>query len=261
MPAPYEHQGWELRGAMDGGSLIYPMEYHRQVEICLVVEGEMTLTTEEGSYLLQQGDLYVMFPNVLHAVSMTHTKKRLWMFSPELLPTLPELLTSRPKCPVVRREAVSPLLSGLLVRCIKLCKKDQKRYRQVLLSHTASLMQELLLVLELIHSDERKGFAQRLTGYLMENFRSNITLDSTAKALGYSKYYISHTVSELYDCNFRTLVNNYRISAAQEALLDKGKDIWQIAYTCGFQNQSTFNRAFVKLCGMPPTEYRRRYLD
>ena len=94
----------------------------------------------------------------------------------------------------------------------------------------------------------------------MDNFRSDITLESTAKALGYSKYYISHMVAELYDCNFRALVNNYRISAAQEALMDKGKDIWQIAYTCGFQNQSTFNRAFVKLCGITPTEYRRKQL-
>ena len=260
MPVSYEYREWDMLGSANGGSLFYPMKWHRHAEICLVMEGELTLTVEEGSYLLTPGDIYVVFPNVLHAVSMTHTSKRLWMFSPELFPALPELLTSKPKCPVLPKEKVTPLILYLLCRCVLLHIKDKKRYRKVLLTHTAALMQELMMKLELINSEKEKVFTQRLTGYLMDNFRSDITLESTAKALGYSKYYISHMVAELYECNFRTLVNNHRISAAQEALMDKGKDIWQIAYTCGFQNQSTFNRAFVKLCGITPTEYRRRRL-
>lgn len=244
----------------DGSSMIYPMKYHRQVEICLVTEGSLTLTVEEGACELHPGDLYVIFPNVLHAVDLSHVRKKLWMFSPELVPTLPELMTTKPQCPVLRREAVNEMALRLLNRCITLYQKDKKLYRQLLIAHTASLMQELLLELELTQVEGQRGLAQRLTGYLMENFRRDITLESAAKALGYSKYYISHAVAELFGCNFRTLVNNYRISAAQEALLDKHADIWQIAYACGFQNQSTFNRTFVKVCGMTPTEYRRSQL-
>ena len=98
---------------------------------------------------------------------------------------------------------------------------------------------------------------QQLTGFLMKHYRSNITLELAAKELGYSKFYISHAILERFDCNFRTLVNRYRISAAQEALQSSDKSVGEICYDCGFVNLSTFNRAFLKICGMTPTQYRQ----
>jgi len=254
----YEHKARNMFAAWDKHRLIYPMKYHRHAEICLVLEGSLTLTTKNNCYTLEEGDLYVIFPNVLHAVDLSHVEKQLWMFTPEVVPELSHVLLERkPVCPVLRKEAVSPLVAQLLERCVRLYIKDKTLYRQILLAHSDALLQELLLKLELTERGPHRGLAAQLTGYLMENYQENITLDSAAAALDCSKFHISHMVSELFGCNFRTLVNNYRISAAQEALLNTKKSIWEISYACGFQNQSTFNRAFIKLCGMTPTEYRR----
>ena len=261
MSSQHEFRSRDLFGTKDTSDMIYPMKYHRQVEICLLMDGNLTLSVEKKSFLLQPGDLYVVFPYVLHAVDLKHAAKKLWMFSPELIGELPDLTAKRPACPVIRKDSVPATALCLLDQCVRLYVQDKQRYRQILICHSASLMQELLLKLELVETDEQQSFAQWLTGYLMENFRDNITLESASRALGYNKYYISHMVSELFGCNFRTLVNNYRINAAQEALLDKKADILQICYACGFQSQSTFNRAFVKACGMTPSEYRSSRTD
>jgi len=258
MLTKHEYKPRDLFAAWDNHSIIFPMKYHRQVEICLVLEGELTLTVEERNFLLKPGDLYVVFPNVLHAVDLSHARKQLWMFSPELVPSLRETLLSRkPKCPVLRAGEITTLTRELLDRCVRLYFTDKAGYRPVLLSHSGALMQELLLGLELIQGGMERGLIQQLTKYLMENFRNDITLESTAKVLGYSKFYISHAVSQRFGCNFRTLVNRYRISAAQEALRTSDKSMGEICYDCGFVNLSTFNRTFLKICGMPPTQYRQ----
>ena len=258
MPSKHEYRTRDMFGAWDSCSVIYPMKFHRQVEICLVLEGELQLTMEEGDFLLKPGDLYVMFPNVLHAVDLSHVRKQLWMFSPELVPTLTEtLLTQKPQCPVLRTGEVTELIRQLLRRCVKLYLQDKVSHRPLLLNHSASLMQELLLKLELVPWGMERGMIQKLTGFLMKHYRSDITLEHAAKELGYSKFYISHAILERFGCNFRTLVNRYRISAAQEALQSSDKSVGEICYDCGFVNLSTFNRAFLKICGMTPTQYRQ----
>ena len=258
MLSKHEFKSRDMYGTCAKSDLIYPMRFHRQTEICLVTKGSLALTVEKTTYVLEEGDLYVIFPNVLHAVDPLHSEKQLWMFSPDLISSLSELLTSRkPQCPVIRAKDVPPLVRELIDRCVKLYGKNKVLYRSMLIAHTTSLIQELALATELTEWGLDRSMVQRLTEYLMENYKSDITLDSAATALGYSKFYISHAISEMFGCNFRTLIGNYRISAAQEALLQSGKSIWQIAYDCGFQNQSTFNRAFTKLCGMTPSEYRK----
>lgn len=254
----YKHKQQDMYAAWDDRSLIFPMEFHRHMEICQVLDGSLTLTTEDASYTLEKGDLYVIFPNVLHAVDMSHVRKRLWMFTPEIVSELSQVLLSRkPVCPVLRSDAANPLVNQLLDRCIRIHGRDGMRRRQFLMAHTTSLVHELLLAFELTAQGTNRGLVSQLASYLLENYRSDITLDSAAAALGCSKYYISRIVPEFFGTNFRTLVNNYRISAAQEMLLKAEKSVWEVAYACGFQNQSTFNRAFLKTCGMTPSEYRR----
>lgn len=254
----FKNSSQDFYASWDNRNVIFPTEYHRQVEICHVRSGSLTLTLDKTAYTLQEGDMYVIFPYVRHAVEVHSGSKRLWIFSPDLIPELTDILTSRkPICPVIRADHLDTLPRKVFNRCVTLYLKEQEQSRHLVLPYTTALMHELLRVLELTEWGADRGVIQRLTGYLMENYSSDITLDSAAAALGYSKFYISHAISEMFGCNFRTLISNYRISAAQEALLQTSKSVWQIAYDCGFQNQSTFNRAFTKLCGMTPSEYRK----
>ena len=49
-----------------------------------------------------------------------------------------------------------------------------------------------------------------------------------------------------------------RINAACEALSDGGKQIADIAFSCGYGNLSNFNRQFLKRVGCSPKEYGKK---
>lgn len=241
---------------------MFPMKYHQNVEICLVLKGEAVLILKDGEHMLKPGDMYVIFPNVPHAVNMINARNKLLMFNPELIPGLTEILLSRkPKCPVLRAGEVTALNSVLFNRAIQLYFQDRVFYRPVILSHAASLMHEIMISLELTNRSTARRLPQNLADFMLEHACGDVTLEIAAKKLGYSKFYLSRVIPEMFGCNFRTLVNHYRISAAQEKLRSSKKTISEICFECGFQNLSTFNRAFMKMCGMTPTEYRKIWHD
>ena len=52
--------------------------------------------------------------------------------------------------------------------------------------------------------------------------------------------------------------NEYRIAKARELLIqDKNVKVLAIALDVGFKSKSTFNAAFLKITGTPPSEYRK----
>jgi AraC-like DNA-binding protein len=48
-----------------------------------------------------------------------------------------------------------------------------------------------------------------------------------------------------------------RINRACELLIGSQQSITDICYACGFNNVSNFNRQFLALKEMPPTQFRR----
>ena len=92
--------------------------------------------------------------------------------------------------------------------------------------------------------------------YLGEHFDQPLSLDALSRALGASKYHLSHLFSERLGMNFRSYLNALRVERARLLLTGTAAPITQICYECGFENQRTFNRAFLAACGTTPTRYR-----
>ena len=59
---------------------------------------------------------------------------------------------------------------------------------------------------------------------------------------------------------FSRFVNELRIGQACRALLETDRPIAEIAYDCGFNNLSNFNRRFRELRGVSPRQFREQHL-
>jgi transcriptional regulator GlxA family with amidase domain len=100
---------------------------------------------------------------------------------------------------------------------------------------------------------------QRVIEYIHANFRFDIAREGLASMIDmhpdtFSRYFKSYTGTSLPD-----YINHLRIDFAKELLSDTGESIITIAFKCGFENLSTFNRAFHKMQNTTPTAYRRQY--
>ena len=236
----------------------YPSRFHKQIEIFYIKTGSLVVTIDNVDYNLKSGDVYIVFPNVIHSIkSVDNATGLLVLADNDLFPSFHEVLSRfRPSCPVLKQGEFTNLVYDMLNRANSIKKTAFSTNCNVLTSYISVVLGELINNMELVERSTDNNFVQQLIVYLLENYTREISLEEVAKELNYNKYYISHIISETFKCNFRTLVNSYRVSMAQNLLVSTGKSISEIAYECGFKNQSSFNRIFLKHSGVIPSEFR-----
>lgn len=89
----------------------------------------------------------------------------------------------------------------------------------------------------------------------------DLNLKDLASALDTYPHYITQVLNTVFNQNFYDFVNTYRIEEAQKRLTDtqfKNLTILAIAYDCGFNSKSTFNRIFKQKTGLTPSEYQKK---
>jgi len=96
--------------------------------------------------------------------------------------------------------------------------------------------------------------------YMNENYRRPIRLGEMAALVNMSEPSFSRFLKRRTGYNFIDCLNNIRIGAASRMLIDCPADtIAEIAYRCGFNNLSHFNRMFRKKKGYTPHDFREYY--
>lgn len=127
-------------------------------------------------------------------------------------------------------------------------KDSDKGEPQATTTRDASLsqtrMQEIASTLRKVMSDGRMYCDEELS------------LNTSSNAIAVSENHISETLSQHLHTNFFHLVNSYRVKAAKDLLSSSDKLVSTITCEVGFNSKSTFNSAFKKVSGMPPTAYR-----
>lgn len=255
MLSQYEQLRRDIDAAAVHGSSSYPMRFHGDVELQYVAEGFLEMTVDGKPVRVEEGELCVVFPNVLHSITAQNCRKYLLTVNPTVVSALRDILTQkRPVDPVLRKGNVPEVTAAMLGRCVDLCGTGENPV--ALLAYATAVLSELIPMLSLTDRNSAAEPVQRIVEFILTNYTQDISLDQMSRALGYSKYHISHLVGSTFGCNFRTLLNNYRVHAARAMLRHTGKSIGQILYDCGFQTQSAFNRAFLRSCGMTPMQYR-----
>jgi len=89
-----------------------------------------------------------------------------------------------------------------------------------------------------------------------------ISLKSLADQLETNTSYLSAIINKHYQCNFRTLINKYRVDRVRQMLLDeryKHYSMEGIALEVGFNTRSVFYQTFKSVTGISPGVYLEKY--
>lgn len=95
--------------------------------------------------------------------------------------------------------------------------------------------------------------------YVMTNFRQEISLDQIAEQLNMTRTSFCRYFKPRANKTFTIFVNEIRIGQARKLLLEDNYNISEIAYQCGFNTLSNFNRQFKRISNMSPNEYRKLF--
>lgn len=86
-----------------------------------------------------------------------------------------------------------------------------------------------------------------------------LSLEKLARLLNTNTSYISSAINSEFGCNFKSLVNRYRIEFCKEKLKENSKfdfPIKKVAMEAGFISISTFYSSFKKETGITPAQFR-----
>lgn len=105
--------------------------------------------------------------------------------------------------------------------------------------------------------DDRLSQVER---YIDQRFRGAVSQAEIAEQIGMSAYAFSKFVRSATGNSFMGLVKLARIREACRLLANGPDRITDVALDCGYQHTSYFDRHFVELKGVSPSEYRRKLM-
>lgn len=105
---------------------------------------------------------------------------------------------------------------------------------------------------------EGKGIVYKVANYVQDNYMDcNLNLNSIAEGLGKNPRYISRTFKEETKVGIIDYVNSIRIEKAKELMASRMFTTQEVAEAVGYTNVRTFRRAFEKITGEMPGNWKR----
>jgi AraC-like DNA-binding protein len=95
--------------------------------------------------------------------------------------------------------------------------------------------------------------------YMNQNFQKNITLPEIARLVNMTDVSFSRFFKTRTGITFIDSLLELRLGNASRLLIDTTQSVSEVAYNCGFNNISNFNRLFKKKKGCTPKEFRENY--
>lgn len=242
-----------------------PTHWHDYYEVEVCLEGEGTMTINGKNYEIKPKTLYFLTPSDFHNYKIT---KKVDLVNLTFPPHCVEYSQIQSLL-LITHHFVSPLDSDTFNNIIYLIKQisqeiNHKKYMsKKYISNLMSCFLINLLRLEkqknLINNPQYPISIQKAVYHVMSNFKKDITLESTAKAVYISPGHLSKEFHKNIGITFKDFLTNLRLDYSCQLLLYSNESITNIAFYCGFNSVSYFLRVFKKKYEISPLKYRKLY--
>ncbi len=97
--------------------------------------------------------------------------------------------------------------------------------------------------------------------YIAENCMKPLSLNDVAARVGVSRSHFAHLFKDYTNMTFVDFLTMERVKLAETFFMNPRLRVTDIAFESGFSSISSFNRAFKKIKGCSPTEFRATMID
>ncbi len=274
----YEFQKYSSLYIYKNNDATYPAHFHTHCEIMYVLDGEVKVSVDGVDYVAKRDDAIFIAPHQIHSFKSSHLISIYVIFVElSVFSDYTERMNdSIPKSPIVHMDFPEE---------IEICRNvlgymwqlygspnalSGKNYHRdcapaadrVLTSRS---MAKAAIAVFMDHIEWKKkqtatpDIMRRILEYCSEHYKTDISIQSVADALGVNTHTVTRIFTASFHCNFRKFINSLRIDEAAYKLVSTTDSITQIAFSTGFDTLRTFNRAFLADRGLTPSEYRRSF--
>ncbi|MBR5586894.1 MAG: helix-turn-helix transcriptional regulator [Clostridia bacterium] len=231
------------------------MHYHSHYEILYIYENSRILTCGEKEYVLDKDHIVLIPPFIPHLTisgGVVPQRRIIINFSESFLhdlrKTLPEDILScmGAPCSVI---AVKDFYNSF-ISIINEINPETDKNEQIL---------QICRLLNLLSNNSEKkpdNLTDNIVRYVEANFSEKITLDFLAEKFFLSKFTLSRRFSAYTGTSLPKYLSSIRIINAKR-YLKEGMKVTDVAFKCGFESTTNFDRVFLSQTGMSPSAYKK----
>ncbi|MCD7735437.1 MAG: AraC family transcriptional regulator [Lachnospiraceae bacterium] len=243
---------------------------HEDLEIGLILDGDIRLYLDSDSFLLKPGDIYIINRYQVHALSAAGRKSLALAFQTDTefyRRINPALESVQIESNLIHSGALHNVMYEGLLSCASCYFSGETNYE---LRCASILLDVLYHLLSSAHcrsaSESEQRIARsnsarlnRITDFISENYTRKISLQDIAEREGITACHASHFIRRMLGISFQDYLNNKRFEHAYRLIRASKADfnILDICLEAGFSSSRYLNQMFEKKLGCTVKEYRR----
>lgn len=245
---------------------------HRELEFCLLLEGSLTLITQNQEFQVNKGELFVINSVQSHELK---AESSALLISAQVAPSFfssffPQIRNCMFTSYVFRRE-LNPYLYDRLhesfVSLAQIYLNHEDRYELKaagLIIYSLSLFLDVLPFRILSDREQSSNFSKaermrQISEYIDANYTQKLLLSDIAKKMNLSLSYLSHFFKDCFGISFQDYLMKMRCERARQLLHMTDHSLLDICISSGFSDIKYFTSGFRQLYGYSPKKYRENF--
>lgn len=242
---------------------------HDDLEMGILMEGEMILYTEKEAFFLHQGDIYVINRYQIHSFLQNGGRNRILAFQirPDLYRNInPSLNYLRFESTIIHSGALYKKLRKKLLACAEAYFSEtlegELKCSALLLSAISSLLKyshySISSEQESASSHANAIRLNHIVDYIAAHYAERISLEDIAAMEHITSFHVSHFIKNMLGISFQQYLNQIRFEHALALFEKTALSATDICMETGFSSTRYLNKMFELHFGCGCKEYLRR---
>lgn len=247
--------------------------WHKEIEIVVLYEGNVSLETAKESIILKKGDGVFINSEELHYFKKLGDEKCVLISY-----VFDKSLVIGDKGSIIERKYIEPLVQNKTLSLFKISETLSRKLEEVFFEYEdkkfgveiniRNILSSVLLEIIIENREkliEKKTYKnldnQRIKGmldFIQKNYSNELTLKEIGEAVFIGE-------RETLRCFARTIgispieyLKKYRVKVAANLLTTTDLPVTEICIQCGFNSPSYFSKSFQRVFNVTPREYRKK---
>ena len=269
----YLNDNFKIFHIRDKKDIKFEYHHHDFSKIVILIDGDLTYYIEGKAYILKPWDILFVNKNEIHKPVVNPNKYYerivIWL-NPDFMAKYAQGNNNLLKCfevaikynyNLLRLNMKSIEIIKNLIQDIQNCNNSNEFGSEIL---KESLFVQLMVLMNrlFLNSDKNRDIEdiqydktiEGVLNYINSNLENDLSIDTIASEFFISKYYLMRKFKNQIGSSIHNYVVQKRLILAR-SLISDGLSMSSVCSRCGFNDYSSFVRAFKKVYGVSPSNY------
>ena len=269
----YLNDNFKIFHIRDKKDIKFEYHHHDFSKIVILIDGDLTYYIEGKAYILKPWDILFVNKNEIHKPVVNPNKYYerivIWL-NPDFMAKYAQGNNNLLKCfevaiknnyNLLRLNMKSIDIIKNLIQDIQNCNNSNEFGSEIL---KESLFVQLMVLMNrlFLNSDKNRDIEdiqydktiEGVLNYINSNLENELSIDTIASEFFISKYYLMRKFKNQIGSSIHNYVVQKRLILAR-SLISDGLSMSSVCSRCGFNDYSSFVRAFKKVYGVSPSNY------